>query len=183
MRGARAVPRLVTAVVVVALAGVAAVACTATIDGRGTVAAGVLTPGATGSGSPSGSPTDSPSGSPSGSRTDTPTPSPTRTVDPVKTKERVTCVLVQATIKSTNDAFNAAKTRDAQIKVLKSASTTIDKTLKASGLARTDKIFGLAAAILGQLRTIVASAEHGGNPSTGPYNTLTTRFRTACLDL
>src|SRR6266516_2775066 len=167
MRGARAVPRLVTAVVVVALAGVAAVACTATIDGRGTVAAGVLTPGATGSGSPSASPTASPSGSPSGSRTDTPTPSPTRTVDPVKTKERVTCVLVQATIKSTNDAFNAAKTREAQLKVLTSAYGTIDKTLRASGLPSTDKVYVLARSVVTELKKIVSLAQRGKTPSTG----------------
>jgi hypothetical protein len=101
----------------------------------------------------------------------------------VKTKERVTCVLVQATIKTTNDKFNAAKTRELQIRVLKSAAISIDRTLRQSGLDNRSRIHLLGRTILLELRKIVASAERGGNPSTGPYNTLTTRFRTACLNI
>jgi hypothetical protein len=171
--------RLLAAVAVAGLVGAGGVACSRAIDGRGAIAEGVATPGAT------GTPTGSPTGTPSGSPTNTPiaSPSTSPTVDPVKTKERVTCVLVQATIKSTNDAFNAAKTREAQLKVLTSAYGTIDKTLRASGLPGTDKIYVLARSVVTELRRIVSSAQHGGNPPTGPYNTLTTRFRTACLDL
>ncbi len=173
------VRRLLTAVVVLGLLGSGAVACSKTVDGRGTIAEGVVTSGPTGSPSP----TDSPTSSPSPTDSPSPTASPTPTVDPVKTKERVTCVLVQATVKSTNDKFNAAKSRDAQIKVLQSASISVNNTLNHSGLPTGDRIFVLGRAILLELRRIVRGAGRGGNPSTGPYNTLTTRFRTACLDI
>jgi len=167
--------RLLAAVAVAGLVGSAAVACASTVDGRGTIAEGVVTPGTTESGAPTGtpSPTDSP----------TPTESPSPTVDPVKAKERVTCVLVQATIKTTNDKFNAAKTRAQQVKVLKSAAASIDSTLKRSGLNNTSRVHLLGRSILLELRRIVQAAERGANPSTGAYNTLTTRFRTACLNI
>jgi hypothetical protein len=177
MRVARPPLRLLAAVAVVGLVGAGGVACSRTIDGRGAIAEGVVTPGPTGTATP----TDTPNGSPTTTRAASPSSTPT--VDPVKTKERVTCVLVQATIKSTNDTFNAAKTRDAQLKVLTSAYGTIDKTLRASGLPSTDKIYVQARAISTELKKIVTLAKRGGRPSTGPYNTLTTRFRTACLDL
>jgi hypothetical protein len=167
--------RLLTAVAVAGLVGAGVVACARTVDGRGTIAAGVVTPGTTESGSPTGTP--SPTASP------TPSESPSPTVDPVKAKERVTCVLVQATVKTTNDKFNAAKTRAQQVKVLESAATSIDGTLKRSGLDNTSKVYLLGRAILVELRRIVQSAKRGGNPTTGPYNTLTTRFRTACLNI
>jgi len=169
--------RLLAVVAMVGLVGSAGAACSRTVAGRGTLAEGVVTPG------PSGSATASPSATSSDATTDSPTPSPSPTVDPVKTKERVTCVLVQSTIKSTNDRFNASKTRESQIQVLKSASSVLAKTLNASGLPATDRILGLGKKIVTELNKIVKSAARGGNPSTGPYNTLTTQFRTACLDL
>jgi hypothetical protein len=173
--------RLLTVVAALGLLGTGVVACSTTVNGKGSLAEGVVTPGPTDSASPTATPTSSPTGSPTESPSTTVSPSPT--IDPVKTKERVTCVLVQATVKTTNDKFNAAKTRPTQIQVLKSASIQVDGTLKRSGLPPSDRIFLLGRAILLELRKIVQAAEHGGNPSTGPYNTLTTRFRTACLDI
>jgi hypothetical protein len=169
--------RLLALVAVVGLVGFAGAACATTVTGRGSLAAGVPTPGT------SGSVTPSPSATSSEASTDSPTPTPSPTIDPIKTKERVTCVLVQSTIKSTNDRFNASKTREAQISVLKSAASSLAKTLKGSGLPRTDKILGLGNRIVTELNKVVKLAAQGGNPSTGPYNTLTTQFRTACLDL
>jgi hypothetical protein len=169
--------RLLGILALLGLIGSGAVACSKTVDGRGAIAEGVVTPSA----SPTDSPT--PTESPTDTVSPTPTESPTPSVDPVKTKERVTCVLVQATIKSTNDKFNQAKNRGAQIRVLQSAAITVDGTLNRSGLPKNDRIFVLGRAILLELRKIVQGAQRGGNPSTGPYNTLTTRFRTACLDI
>jgi hypothetical protein len=176
--------RLLRLAAVAGLVGCAA-ACATTIDGRGTIAEGVPTPGTSGSGAPTGSATGTPTQSPTvpGPGAPSPAGSPSPTVDPVKTKERVTCVLVQATIKTTNDKFNAAKTRDLQISVLKAAATSIDRTLRRSGLDNTSRIHLLGRAILLELRRIVQAADRGGSPSTGPYNTLTTRFRTACLNI
>jgi hypothetical protein len=171
--------RLLAVVAALGLLGYGAAACSKTIDGKGTIAAGVTAGPTTDEPTPTDTPTptDSPTESP------TTTASPSRTVDPVKTKERVTCVLVQATIKTTNDKFNDAKNRETQIRILKSGAISIDGTLKRSGLNNSSRIFVLGRAILLELRRIVSGAERGGNPSTGPYNTLTTRFRTACLDI
>jgi hypothetical protein len=173
--------RLLGVVAAAALVASAAGGCATTVDGRGTLANGVVTPGTTRSGSPAGSP--GPTRSPSPTHPPSPSRSPTPTVDPVKTKERVTCVLVQATIKTTNDKFNAARSRELQIKVLKSAVASIDRTLRQSGLTDSSLVYRTGRAILLELRKIVGSAERGGNPSTTPYNTLTTRFRTACLNI
>jgi hypothetical protein len=169
------VRRLLAVITALSVAGTAA--CTTTVAGRGALADDV-TAGPTGSGSPTaGSPTASPADLPS------PTPSPAPTVDPVKAKERVTCLLVQATIKTTNDKFNAARKRNEQLRLLTAAATSIDRTLDRSGLPRSSKVLRLGRAIQGELRKIVSSAERGGSPSTGPYNTLTARFRTTCLEI
>jgi len=170
------VRRLLIVITALSLAGSGTAACATTVAGRGMLAEGVVTPGPTGSGSPTGSPTASPVGSPS------PTVSPTPTVDPVKAKERVTCLLVQATIKTTNDKFNAAK-RNEQIRLLKTAAASIDSTLDRSGLPRSSKVLRLGRAIQGELHKIVTSAEQGGSPSTTLYNTLTTRFWSTCLQI
>jgi hypothetical protein len=167
------VRRLLIVIMALSLVGSAAAACSTTIAGRGALAEGVSTPGPTDSGSPTASPTVSPS----------PTASPTPTVDPVKAKERVTCILVQSTIKATNDKFNAAKKRNEQIRLLKTAATSVDGTLDRSGLPSSSKVLQLGRAIQSELRKIVTSAERGGNPSTTPYNTLTARFRSTCLEI
>jgi hypothetical protein len=171
--------RLLTLSVALGLLGGGAVACAKPIDGKGTLAEGVVTPGPTGA--PADSPTESPAPSPTGSAPPSTSPSPT--ADQVKTKERVTCVLVQATIKTTNDKFNSAKSRKAQLQVLSSGAASIGGTLKRSGLNYRSHVFAAGWAVLLELRRIVQGAQRGGNPSTGPYNTLTTRFRTACLDI
>jgi len=171
------VRRLLTVITALSLAGSGTAACTTTVAGHGVLAEGVTTPGPTDSGSPTDSPTESPTDSPS------PTVPPTPTVDPVKAKERVTCLLVQATIKTTNDKFNAAKRRNEQIRLLKSAAASIDGMLDRSGLPTSSKVLRLGRAIQAELSKIVSSAERGGNPSTTPYNALTTRFRSTCLEI
>jgi hypothetical protein len=174
------VRRLLAVITALSLVG-SGVACATTTAGRGVLADDVPTPGPTDSASPTGAPTDSPTVSPTGSPS--PTASPTPTVDPVETKERATCVLVQATIRTTNDKFNAATRRNEQIRLLKTAATSIDGMLGRSGLPSSSEVLQLGRAIVGELRKIVSSAERGGNPSTTRYNTLTARFRTTCLEI
>jgi hypothetical protein len=171
--------RVVSLAVAAGLFSAAVVGCATTVSGRGTLAADASRPTRT------GGPTDSPSATSSGdpTPTDTPTETPTPTVDPVKTKEQVTCVLIQATVKTTNDKFNAAKTREAQVSILRSGVNGVSGGLARSGLARNDRIFVLGAGILNELRRLVTSANRGASPSTTPYNNATNRFRTACLSL
>jgi hypothetical protein len=153
------------------LLGLGAGACVSTVTGQATLAADAA--------QPSGTPgtTDPPTDSPS------PTDLPTPTVDPVKTKEQVTCVLIQATVKTTNDKFNAAKTRESQITILGGGASGVLNGLRRSGLARTDRIYVLGSGIYNELRKLVSSAQHGSSPSTTPYNNATNKFRTACLSL
>jgi hypothetical protein len=159
-----------------------AAACVSTVTGTGTFAAGGPTP--TGTPAPTGQPTRGPSTDPS---TDPSTPTtsqtPTPTVDPVKTKEQVTCVLVQASVKSTNDKFNAAKTRDQQVSILRSGRLTVKSNLDRSGLPRADRIYVGGVGIYNELTKLVQGAQSGSSPSTTPYNNATNRFRTACLSL
>jgi hypothetical protein len=167
--------RVLSLAAVAALLGLGTVACVSTVAGRATVAADAAqqtgTPGSTDP--PTSSPTTDPS----------PTDPPTPTVDPVKTKEQVTCVLIQATVKTTNDKFNAAKTRESQITILGGGASGVLNGLRRSGLARTDRIYVLGSGIYNELRKLVANAKKGASPSTTPYNNATNKFRTACLSL
>ena len=168
--------RLLSFAVAAGVLGLGSAACVSTVAGRATAAPGLQTSAApTGSGAPTGSasPTDSPS----------PTDPPTPTVDPVKTKEQVTCVLLQATVKSTNDKFNAAKTRETQISILSGGRNNVLTGLGRSGLPHNDRIYVAGAGIYTELRRLVANAQAGKSPSTTPYNNATNKFRTACLSL
>jgi hypothetical protein len=161
----------ICSVAIVLAVTLGAAGCVQTVVGTGTLAAGGPGPG------PSGAPTgpDPSSGEP--------TPSPTPTVDPVKTKEQVTCVLVQASVKTTNDKFNAAKTRDQQISVLSTGRTNVKSGLDRSGLPHADRIYAAGQVIYTELSKLLAGASKGASPSTAPYNNATNRFRTACLSL
>jgi hypothetical protein len=156
-----------------------AVACVSTVTGTGRFAAG----GPTSTGLPTGDPSTTPGTDPSTDPSTTPAPPPTPTVDPVKTKEQVTCVLVQASVKSTNDKFNAAKTRDQQLSILRSGRITVKTNLDRSGLPKTDRILAAGASIYTELTKLIQGAQSGSSPSTSPYNNATNRFRTACLSL
>jgi len=101
-------------------------------------------------------------------------------VDPVTARRRVLCVLERASITSINSQFNKAKTRDAQIRVLRSGSATITGQLQRSKLPSSDRIYAYGKAVLSQLNNLVRVAQAGGSPSTGPYNTATTNFQKAC---
>jgi hypothetical protein len=171
--------RVVSLATLAGLLGFGTVACMTTVNGRATLAADATGP--TGLPSSTATSTDPPTASPTGDPS--PTGSPTPTVDPVKTKEQVTCVLIQATVKTTNDKFNAAKTRETQISILKGGRNNVLSGLSRSGLARTDRIYVLGAGIYNELKRLVGTAESGGSPSTTPYNNATNKFRTACLSL
>jgi hypothetical protein len=160
------------------LLGLGTAACVSTVTGRATIAAD-----AGQQAGPSGTPSTTDSPSASASEDPSPTDSPTPTVDPVKVKEQVTCVLIQATVKTTNDKFNAAKTRETQITILGGGASGVLNGLRRSGLARNDRIFVLGSGIYNELRKLVSSAQHGSSPSTAPYNNATNKFRTACLSL
>lgn len=169
--------RRLTALVVAAVAvGAGAAGCTQTIAGTGTLAEGasVRSPSPSGSGSATPDPTPSETGSSS------PTPDPTPTTDPVTVKRRALCVLERAAVTSINSNFNKAKTREAQVGVLRRGSTTITGHLRRSGLPGTDRIYAFGKAVLSQLNNLVRIADAGGSPSTAPYNTATTNFQKAC---
>lgn len=167
--------RLLSFAVVAGVLGLGSAACVSTVAGTATAAPDLQTGGPTGTGAPTGSAT--PTGDP------TPTDPPTPTVDPVKTREQVTCVLIQATVKSTNDKFNAAKTRETQISILSGGRNNVLSGLGKSGLPHNDRIYVAGAAIYNELRRLVANARAGSSPSTTPYNNATNKFRTACLSL
>ncbi len=167
------VARVLAALLATGVAGAVAAGCGTEVAGSGTLAEDALASPPSASGS--ASPTDDPSASP--------IPSPTPTVDQTVAKERVTCVLVQASIRTTNDRFNAAKSRERQIAALSSGATSIDRHLEASRLPRTDKIYAQGAAVLGEMRRLVTAAGRGGSPSTDPYNQASARFSTACAAL
>jgi hypothetical protein len=143
-----------TAVVVVAVAvAVGTVGCSQTIAGTGTLAEGatVATPTPTGT-------TDSPDPTPTDTGSSSPTPTPTPTTDPVTVRRRALCVLERAAITSINSNFNKAKTREAQIGVLRSGSTSITGHLARSRLAGTDRIYLFGKAVLSQLNNLVRVA-------------------------
>lgn len=169
--------RLPVLLLVAVAVGAGAAGCSQAISGTGTIAAGVPTGTATPSGSPTGEPTDDPSPTETSS---SPTPAPTPTTDPVTARRRVLCVLERATITSVNSQFNKAKTRDAQISVLRSGSTQITGHLSRSKLPGSDRIYAFGKAVLSQLNNLVRIAQSGGSPSTAPYNTATTNFQKAC---
>jgi hypothetical protein len=166
--------RLTAIVVVAAAVGAGAAGCSQTIAGTGTLAEGA----SVGTPSPSGSATSEPT--PSETASSSPTPAPTPTTDPVTVKRRALCVLERAAITSINSNFNKAKTRDAQVTVLRRGSTTITGYLRRSGLPGTDRIYAFGKAVLSQLNNLVRIADAGGSPSTTPYNTATTNFQKAC---
>ena len=156
----------------------AATGCSTTVSGRGVFADGTGGPTPSGTAPDTASPTASPA-----SASPTPTPTPSPTIDPLKMKRQITCVLVQANVKSVNDRFNAAKSRNAQITILRSGVSTIDASLRRSQLPKADGVYTAGGRISAELRTLVTSASRGGQPSTGPYNTATTRFQNLCKSL
>jgi hypothetical protein len=142
-----------------------AAACTTSVSGHGSLAEGV--------------PTSVPSSTPLPSPTpDTATASPTE--DPVRVREQMTCVLVQAAVKGTNDRFNAAKSRAEQISILQSGAVSVDRALRRSQLRGNDGIYQAGGRILVELRRLITAANRGGSPSTEPYNKATAAFRTRC---
>jgi hypothetical protein len=172
--------RLPAALVAAALlAGIAS--CATTIDGTGTVASDVVTGGPTPTaGSDPGS-TDDPAPSPtSDPATTSPAPDPTPTTSAITVRERALCVLERAAIATINTSFNGSKERSAQIKILRTGSTTIGGQISRSGLPATDTIRRSGQAVLDQLNRLVKDASGGSSPSTNAYNTATQKFQTAC---
>lgn len=164
-----ALPVLLAATVLVAGAG-----CATTVAGTGTLAEGVATGAPTGS--PTGSGTPEPTSDPP---TTTPAP-PSPTADPVLIQQKLLCVLERAAITTINSQFNKTKNRDAQIRVLRTGSTTITGHIKRSRLSTGDKIRKPGQAVVDQLDKLVRDASAGGSPSTTPYNQATRVFQTAC---
>jgi hypothetical protein len=152
-------------------------ACAQSIEGSGTIAEGVLTgsPSPTASGSPT-DPTDSASPTTTPSPTSSPSPSPTSPT----VRRRVLCVLEQAAIATTNRQVNAARDRNAQLRVLRTASTTISGHLTRSGLPGDDRIRLAGGAVVTELNALVKGATAGGSPSTKPYNDASLRFARVC---
>jgi hypothetical protein len=146
-----------------------AASCATTIEGSGTIASDVVTPGA---GDPGG-PAD-----PSGS--DEPTTAPSPTVSAVQVRQRALCVLERATITGINTSFNKAKQRSQQIQILKQGAATIDGQLSRSGLAADDPILRAGKAVQTQLAKLYTAASAGKSPSTKPYNDATGKFQQAC---
>jgi hypothetical protein len=168
-----------TALAVVAVAvGTGTLGCSRTVAGTGSLAedATVVAPAPTPTtGTAEPTPTDT--------ATSSPTADPTPTTDPVTVKRRALCVLERAAITSINSNFNKAKTRQAQIGVLRSGSTSITGYLTRSRLPGTDRIYLFGKAVLSQLNNLVRVANAGGSPSTAPYNTATTNFQKACASV
>jgi hypothetical protein len=180
------VRRLLIAVAAGGLTIIGVAACSSTVEGTGTLAEGVITPGPSGSEDPSGDPSES--SSPSESESPTPTETttssiPTPTVDPTETRERLTCITVQSQIKSINDQFNGAANRAAQVGILNRGAKSVETTLKRAGLPRTDRIYVAGVNVLNQLKKLVTLANRGQNPSTGPYNVTTRAFSSICATI
>ena len=167
------VRQLLTAVVV-GLVPVVGVGCTTQVAGQGVIAGEVTVAPTVSNGG---------RGNPDGSSSSLPASSPAPTVAPAVVNERLTCVLTQATIRTTNDRFNAAKTRSAQLTILKSGANTLRGHLRVSKLTGKDKIQVAATAVLTELNKLIDAATRGHSPSTAPYNTATTRLATACESL
>ena len=163
--------------VVAALLGAGLFGCSTTIEGTGTLAEGVITdrPTPTETGSPT---TDSPS--PTETSAPAPTPTPPPTTNPITLRRRVLCVVEQASIASINRRFNQAKTREAQVLVLRSGATSISAQLSRSGLPTADRIYLYGLAVLTELKLLIRAASGGANPSTNPYNVATKNFQKAC---
>jgi len=168
--------RLAGTVLLAAALGAGLAACAHTIDGTGTIAEGVLTgsPSPTGSGSPT-DPTDSTSPT-----TPSPTSSPSPSPSSLTVRRRVLCVLEQAAIATTNRQVNSARDRNAQLRVLRSGSTTISGHLTRSGLPGDDRIRLAGSAVVIELNALVKGATAGGSPSTKPYNDASLRFARVC---
>jgi hypothetical protein len=152
------------------------VSCAATVEGTGTLASDVVVTGA-----PTGSPGTS--GSAPQPTTASPTPAPTTprpTIDPVTTKRRLLCVLERAAIATINSQFNKSKNRDAQIRVLRTGSTTIRGHIERSGLPAADGVRQTGQSVLNQLNQLVKNATAGQTPSTRPYNVATQTFQRVC---
>jgi hypothetical protein len=168
-------------VATVLMAGIAS--CATTIEGSGTIAAGVVTGGPTPTET---SDDDDPSTSPSPTAeptSDSPTPDPTTaspTANPVRTRELTLCVLERASIASINSQFNASKDRSGQVKVLRSGVTTIKGHITRSALPATDGVRRAGQSVLDQLSRLATAAGAGGSPSTTPYNAATGQFQKAC---
>ena len=168
------------AVPLTAVALLGGAGCATTIEGRGSVAEGVVTVAPTGTATPDPSGSQDPSGSPDPSET---TPAPTPTADPNLVRQRLLCVLERASITSINTQFNKTKSRDVQIRVLRTGATTISGHLRRSGLPAGDKIRKPGQGVLDQLNKLVRDAGSGGAPSPAPYNQATQRFQVACSAL
>jgi hypothetical protein len=171
--------RLPLLATVAALVSALTAGCATPVAGKGSLAAGVPTPSL----SPTSGDAPSSTAAPTETASDTPSPTDTPTVNPTKTKEQLLCVLTQATVKTTNDRFNVAKTREQQLSILRSGASGVSGHLRRSGLTNKDRIFALAANVLLQLQKLINTANRGGSPSTAPYNAATTRFRTGCASL
>lgn len=156
------------------------VSCATTIDGTGTVASDVVAGGPTATGTGS---TPEPTTAPTSA---SPTPEPTTpspTTDPLQVKRRLLCVLERAAITTVNSQFNKSKDRSAQLKVLRTGSTTIQGHITRSGLPPKDTVRRMGQGVLNELNRLVTGATQGNSPSTKPYNTATQTFQTACSGL
>ena len=179
--------RLLPAPALVAMAilvGGGAVACAATVEGNGSIAAGVVTSSPTPSPSDTGPSSDSPSPTDSATPTESsssPTPSPS--TNPVVVRQRVLCVLEQASIASINNQFNKTKDRAAQVRILGTGVTTIKGHLSRSGLPAGDRIRKSGQAVASQLDAFYKGATGGGSPSTARYNKASKDFQTACTTI
>lgn len=165
------------AVLLTAAALLGGAGCATTIEGRGSVAEGVVTV------APTATATPDPSGSPDPSEPSETTPAPTPTANPTLVRQRLLCVLERASITSINTQFNKTKSRDVQIRVLRTGATTISGHLRRSGLPAGDKIRKPGQGVLDQLNKLVRDASGGGTPSPTPYNQATQRFQVACSAL
>lgn len=173
-------PALVAAAILV---GGGAVACAATVEGNGSIAADVVTSSPTPSSSDTGPSGDSPS--PTDSATPTPTessstPTPSPSTNPVTVRQRVLCVLEQASIASINNQFNKTKDRAAQVRILGTGVTTINGHLSRSGLPGGDRIRVSGQAVASQLDAFYKGASTGGSPSPSGYNKASTAFQRVC---
>lgn len=151
------------------------VACSAAIDGTGSPAAGLVTPGPTGTGAPTAT-----SGPTETSPPPSPTAAPTPTTNTVTVRQRLLCVLERAAITSTNSQFNKSKDRAVQIRVLRAGAATISGHLSRSGLPADDRVRRPGQSVLDQLNRLVRTATGGSTPSTAPYNLATRNFQKAC---
>ncbi len=162
--------RLLATVAALTLAGVGAAGCGQTVSGHGTLAAGVAT----------AAPTTS---APARTTIPAPSPQPRPTVDPTRSREQVTCLLVEATIRNTNDRFNKAASRSDQVSILQRGAATLGTQLHSSRLPGSDRVVAAGAAVVAELNKLVNSAKAGRSPSTTPYNNAASRVTATCGSL